>query len=127
MAAAGVIAVQRRDCQLNRGATTTTGICPAISGATQYSPCFECPRLVDLSLLNLARSSQRCLRKSPPFRQQFANGTKKALCFLGKLRGVMAGKVHGWRLTPSSSQLPVDTPIQIYLGTQAEARCCYVF
>ena len=36
---------------------TTTG-CPAISGATQYSPCFECSRLVDLSLLNLAHSSQ---------------------------------------------------------------------
>ena len=38
--------------------TTTTGICPAISGATQNSPCFECLRLVDLSLLNLAHSSQ---------------------------------------------------------------------
>ena len=25
--------------------TTTTGICPAISGATQNSPCFECSRL----------------------------------------------------------------------------------
>ena len=41
--------------------TTTTGICPAISGATQNSPCFECSRLVDLSLLNLlAHSSQLC-------------------------------------------------------------------
>ena len=41
------------------GETTTTGISPAISGATQYSPCFECSRLVDLSLLNLAHSSQQ--------------------------------------------------------------------
>ena len=40
------------------GETTTTAICPAISGATQYSSCFECSRLVDLSLLNLAHSSQ---------------------------------------------------------------------
>ena len=53
----------RRDCQLNRGETTTTGICPAISGATQNSPCFECSRLVDLSLLNLAHSSPQ-----PPLR-----------------------------------------------------------
>ena len=42
--------------------TTTTGICPAISGATQNSPCFECSRLVDLSLLNLAHSSQLTAR-----------------------------------------------------------------
>ena len=49
----------QRGCQLNRSETTTTGICPAISGATQHSPCFECSRLVDLSLLNLAHSSQR--------------------------------------------------------------------
>ena len=41
-----------------RSETTTTGTCPAISGTTQYSPCFECLRLVDLSLLNLAHSSQ---------------------------------------------------------------------
>ena len=41
-----------------RSETTTTRICPAISGATQYSPCFECSRLVDLSLLKLAQSSK---------------------------------------------------------------------
>ena len=39
------------------------GVCKVISAvliymATQYSPCFECSRLVDLSLLNLAHSSQ---------------------------------------------------------------------
>jgi hypothetical protein len=36
----------------------TTGICPAISGATKYFPCSECSRLVDLSILNLAQSSK---------------------------------------------------------------------
>ena len=54
----------RRFRKLDRGeTTTTTGICPAISGATQYSPCYECSRLVDLSLLNLANSSQETKEK----------------------------------------------------------------
>ena len=35
----------------------TTGGCPAISGATP-TLLFECPRLAQLSLLNLAHSSQ---------------------------------------------------------------------
>ena len=36
----------------------TTGGCPAISGDHPHALCVEIPRLVQLSLLNLARSSQ---------------------------------------------------------------------
>ena len=34
----------RRSTANSPPGTTTTGICPAISGATQNSPCFECSR-----------------------------------------------------------------------------------
>ena len=44
------------------GETTTTGICPAISGATQYSPCFECSRLD--SYVSFKPSSQLTVRKT---------------------------------------------------------------
>ena len=38
----GGFSVDWRIRQLDRSETPTAGICPAISGAAQYSPCFEC-------------------------------------------------------------------------------------
>ena len=43
----------------------TTGGCPALSGATQINTLrVECPRLAQVSLLNLAHSSQQPPKKS---------------------------------------------------------------
>ena len=77
-------------CQLDRGETTTTGICPAISGATQYSPCFECSRLVDLSLLNLAHSSQL-------FERAHARVANLCLACEGDGRSISRSQVGQWR------------------------------
>ena len=74
--------LDRLSPQLNRGETTTTGICPAISGATQYSPALSAPGWILMSLLNLAHSSQWGPSVASRAAFAFASATRLATTFV---------------------------------------------
>ena len=79
--------------------TTTTGTCPAISGTTQYPPCFGCLRLVGLSLLNLAHSSQLQDTKGPSYKPPLARGGRVVCLPCGPSQSDKIQKAGGrrWR------------------------------
>ena len=89
----GVVQAPRGGRRL-RSETTTTGICPAISGATQCSPCFECSRLD--SYVSIKTSSQLTARDQ---REPLANdGGWSVGAFLSKIDDY--GPVHGMAPRP---------------------------